>query len=309
VPTPSAPLPPADLAARVGPGPGSNALEAYEREGANVRTRLERMLPPRWSYDGKRILDFGCGSARVLRHFLPEADSAEFWGCDIDGPSVDWVKENLSPPFKVFQNQLVPPLDVEAGTFDLVWATSVFTHIAAWSGWLLEVHRVLADDGLLVATFLGEGVWQEALGEPYREDEVGMTVLKHWVGGGPGSEVFHSEWWLREHWGRAFDVLEVVRPPRLDDGSPQVTHSYIALRKRPVTITQQEIEAPNVDDPRELAGLQTTIRLLRREIDTLVADQPLGAMVKATAREAVLRSPLAEPARSVRRWLRARRSP
>lgn len=73
-----APLPPTGLAARVGPGESDDPLEAYEREGAAVRTRIEKLLPEDWTFDGKRVLDFGCGSARVLRHFLPEADRAEF---------------------------------------------------------------------------------------------------------------------------------------------------------------------------------------------------------------------------------------
>ena len=90
---------------------------------------------------------------------------------------------------------------------------SVFTHIAdAWSDWLVEMHRLLASGGVLIASFLGEGMWEPLVGEPYREDKVGMSVMHHWEG--PEAWVFHSEWWLREHWGRAFDVLTVQQPPR-----------------------------------------------------------------------------------------------
>jgi hypothetical protein len=35
-----------------------------------------------------------------MRQFLPEAEEAEFWGCDIDGPSIEWLQENLAPPFR-----------------------------------------------------------------------------------------------------------------------------------------------------------------------------------------------------------------
>jgi hypothetical protein len=71
-------------------------------------------------------------------------------------------------------------------------------------------------------------MWEALVGEPYREDEVGMTVLRHWETGDAGPDVLHSEWWLRAHWGRAFEILEVARPPRRGDGSPEVTHSYIS---------------------------------------------------------------------------------
>jgi SAM-dependent methyltransferase len=301
----TAPVPPPHLAARVGSVEGADPLEFYLREGAAVRERIERYLPPAWGFQGKRVLDFGCGPARVLRHFLDEARHAELWGCDIDAESIDWVQRHLSPPLRCFRNDPLPPLPIEEGYFDLVWATSVFTHIDRWSDWLLEMHRVLAEDGLLIASFLGEGMWEALLGERYREDEVGMTVLRHWETGDRGPDVLHSEWWLREHWGRAFDVLEVERPTRAADGSAEVTHSYISLRRRTIHVTKAELERRDPREPRELAGLETNVRLLRREIDALVASRSLGSMAAESLRDAVLRSPLRGPARRIRRMLRA----
>jgi SAM-dependent methyltransferase len=293
----SIPVPPAALAARVGPGPSEDPIEAYEREGAAVRERIERLLPDDWSWDGRRVLDFGCGSARVLRHFLPEAGRGEFWGCDIDAPSIAWIEANLSPPLHCFQNGLHPPLALEDGSFDLVWATSVFTHIDAWSAWLLELHRVLREEGILVATWLGEGMWDALVGEPYREDEVGMTALKHWEEGGAGSWVFHSEWWLREHWGRAFDVVGVARPPRTAVGTPEITHSYIALRKRAGDFSTEDLERLDPAEPREAAGLATSLRLVRAELHALAHQQPVPGPL--SYREALSRSPLGGPLRAL----------
>jgi SAM-dependent methyltransferase len=188
---------------------------------------------------------------------------------------------------------------LESDSFDLVYATSVFTHIdASWSAWLRELHRILVADGLLIASFLGEGMWEAMVGEPYREAEIGMTTLGHWAGA--DACVFHSEWWLREHWGRAFEVDRVMRPPRSADGTPQVTHSYVALRKRPCSIAREELERVDPGQPRELAALQTKVRLLRREIEGLVAHRASPDLPTAL-RQAVLASPLAGPARTMRR--------
>jgi SAM-dependent methyltransferase len=300
----SSPLPPLELITRVGTVRGADPLAFYQREGAAVRGRIERMLPSGWAFEGKRVLDFGCGSGRVLRHFLPEAARGEFWGCDIDGPSIDWLRANLSPPLHCFQNDLVPPLALDDGSLDLIWATSVFTHIDLWSAWLLELHRVLAPGGVLIASWLGEGMWEALLGEPYREDEVGITVLRHWHTG--GAWVLHSEWWLREHWGRAFEVLEIMRPPRDSDGKPQVTHSYIALRRRPGGFSPTELERCDPADPRELVGLQTSLRLLRAETDGLLSGEIAGPDPApdrgpaGVARGLIRRSPLAEPLRTLR---------
>jgi SAM-dependent methyltransferase len=292
-----APIPPVELATRVGPGESDDPIEAYLREGAAVRGRIERLLPEDWSWDGKRVLDFGCGSARVLRQFLPEAERAEFWGCDIDAPSIAWVEANLSPPLRVFHSGFAPPLPLDADSFDLVYATSVFTHIdELWSDWLLELHRILAPGGRLVSSFLGKGMWELLIGEPYREDEVGMTVRRHWTA--QDAWVFHSEWWLREHWGRLFDVEAVTHPAEL-------THSYIALTKRDVAVTKDELERRDAAEPREVAALQTNVRLLRQELDAVVAEhaeQPSAGW--SAMRRVVLGSPLAGPARWLRRRMR-----
>lgn len=248
-------------------------MRFYLDEGARLRGVIEGLLPGDWSWEGKRVLDFGCGSARVLRHFADEAQSGEFWGCDVDEASVEWDQANLSPPFRFFENGLAPPLSLADDSMDVVWAMSVFTHIAdLWSDWLVEMHRLLAPGGVLIASFLGEGMWEALVGEPYREDEVGMSVLHHWEG--PDCWVFHSEWWLREHWGRAFDVLEVKRPPRNREGAAEITHSYIALRARDVAIGKDDVERCDPTETRELAGLQTSLRLARNELITLAARRP-----------------------------------
>ena len=120
------------------------------------------MLPPGWTWDGKRVLDFGCGVGRILRHFAPEAGVAEIVGCDIDEPSINWLDRHLSPPFRVFVNGEAPPLGQPDSSFDLVYAMSVFTHITDdWSSWLLELHRILKPDGWLIASILeaARGEW------------------------------------------------------------------------------------------------------------------------------------------------------
>ena len=245
-------------------------MEFYLEEGARLRGLIEQLLPDGWDWDGKRVLDFGCGSARVLRHFADEARRGSFSGCDIDSASIEWDQANLSPPLRFFRNEIAPPLKLPGGSLDLIYAMSVFTHITdLWSDWLSEMHRLLAPAGVLIASFLGEGMWEALVREPYREDDAGMTVLHH--ADGPDAWVFHSEWWLREHWGRAFDVLAVRRPPRGPDGTAQITHSYVVLRWREVEITRRELERIDPGEHRELAALQTNLRLTRAELAELSA--------------------------------------
>jgi cyclopropane fatty-acyl-phospholipid synthase-like methyltransferase len=66
--------------------------------GPESKAALLRLMPEGWLFAGKRVLDFGCSAGATLRHFLPEVESAEFWGADIDTASIAWLQAHLSPP-------------------------------------------------------------------------------------------------------------------------------------------------------------------------------------------------------------------
>ena len=264
---PQVPLPPIELVQRVGKVDDPNVAAAYEAIGRHSRERIERLLPPDWSWDGKRVLDFGCGAGRTLRHFLDEAERGEFYGCDIDAPSVVWLERNLSPPLRVFENAEEPGLPQPDRFFDLVYAFSVFTHLTDhWAGWLLELNRVLKPGGLLIATFLNEGLWPEYGHGHWDEDRVGMHAIKKWnpwESGGP--IVFHSEWWIREHWGRAFDVLFLERT---DPANAAQGQGATLLRRRSAQVDRAYLEQVG-DDPRELEAARLDGEQLHHEAAAL----------------------------------------
>ena len=254
------PYPPFELASRVFRLEGwGDSTRAYEELGAQTKRAIVRLLPEDWSFAGKRVLDFGCGAGRTLRHFLDEAETGEFWGADIDAPSIDWLRAELSPPLHAVRCDPRPPLDLEPGSFDLAWTVSVFTHLTDNSTpWLLELHRLLKPGGLMIASYMGRWNSEFFAGEPWDENRVGRTVLHHtrdYDSGGPA--ILMSDWWLRAHWGRAFDVVEIA---------PQIQNmSWALLRKRDVELTVEDVERPE-DDPREHAALQHNLRLVQREI-------------------------------------------
>jgi len=263
-------MPPLEMASRVGSLEGApDPFDYYDQLGRRARDDLVSILPDDWSFEGKRMLDFGCGAGRTLRHFAPEAGQGEFWGCDIHAGSVEWMAANLTPPFHVFQNDEAPPLDQPDGFFDLIWCVSVFTHLTdTWSAWMLELRRVLAPDGLLIVTFMGEGMSEMIVGQPWDEERVGMQVLRlgqSWDLGGP--MVLHSPWWIKEHWGRPFDVLE-IRP----DGfavDPPIGQGSVLLRNNGKPITQEELERVDPGDPRELRALQHNLATMADEVTSL----------------------------------------
>lgn len=254
------PQPPAELIRYVGHRDPMRQVEDFERFGRRYRAAILDLLPPDWSFEDKRVLDFGCGPGRVLRHFLDEAKVAELHGCDIDAASIEWLEKSLSPPLHVFRNGEEPGLPFPDHHFDLIWTLSVFNVLTdTWGGWLCELHRVLREGGLLIATFVGEGGSEFVAREPWIEDRVGMNVLAYgvsWEDGGP--MVMHSPWWIREHWGRAFDILDLRPTSEWGEG-------LVAMRRRDVSPTPADLERIDPHDEREVLALQHNLRQVQRE--------------------------------------------
>lgn len=276
------PTPPLELLHRIGPMGEEDPVGTYERTGRAHRELLEATLPDDWSWAGKRVLDFGSGSGRVLRQFAPEAEQAEFWGCDLDRASLDWLEAEFAPPFHIFESGEEPGLPQEDGFFDLIYAYSVYTHFTDnWAGWLLEHHRVLADGGLLFATFLGRGMLEPLTGEKWDEDRIGMNPLMHgypWDRGGPIA--INSPWWIRAHWGRAFELVELL--PVIEEGVP--SHGIVLARKKPVELTVEDLTRLEPDEPREIEALRHHIEQLADETTRLRVAHEVQAAEIATLR-------------------------
>jgi SAM-dependent methyltransferase len=261
-------MPPVDLIARIG---GSEEL--YHAIGRGHAQWILDSLPAGWTWEGKRVLDFGCGTGRTIAHLGEQAPDAEFWGCDIYAPSIDWARNNLSPPYTFVLNEEQPPTELEGGSFDLVYGMSVFTHLVdGWVPWLLEMHRLLRTGGYGVFSFLGEGMVEDIVGRPLPQHRIGMIGLdvgRPWALG--GANVLHSEWWLRAHWGRAFEIVSVLPYP---DEANRHGHGRVLLRKdeRPAP-TPEELLALEADEPREIAALQLNLELAHERTARLWAER------------------------------------
>lgn len=98
---------------------------------------------------GKRVLDYGCGSGYGSAHVAEVAESVV--AVDVAADAIDYAtgqftRENLS--FKVIDPS--QPLPFADASFDAVLSFQVFEHVPDPSRYLAEVRRVLAPGGTLV---------------------------------------------------------------------------------------------------------------------------------------------------------------
>ncbi|MDR2010118.1 MAG: class I SAM-dependent methyltransferase [Bacteroidales bacterium] len=127
-----------------------------------------------------KILDWGCGPGRVIRHLSVIMDpSCEFHGSDYNKKYIDWCSKNIiNVTFKT--NQLIPPLNYEENTFDIIYGISIFTHLSEemHHAWFCELMRVLKHGGILILTLHGDA-FKEKLTKSERDDfEKGKLIVK-----------------------------------------------------------------------------------------------------------------------------------
>jgi SAM-dependent methyltransferase len=124
------PLPPADLMLRVLPPFAVDDIaeirRSFDLDGLTHLGYYERALAAvgRSFGDFARLLDFGCGCGRFLRHFGALADQVEIHGTDIDAELIAWLRANVRyGSYQVAPHE--PPLPYPDHQFDLIINHSV----------------------------------------------------------------------------------------------------------------------------------------------------------------------------------------
>jgi SAM-dependent methyltransferase len=170
---------------------------------------------------GARVLDFGCGDGAVV-------EAGVKLGIDIVGSDVFYagavsrdevVRRGLLGRF-VFEMQ-DGKLPFEDARFDLVTSNQVFEHVVDLESTLREVHRVLREDGLLLALFPSMEVIREGhIGIPFAHRfqrgsraRLAYTILLRSLGFGYHDEPRSPREWSA-HWLDWIDSFAVYRPHR-----------------------------------------------------------------------------------------------
>jgi SAM-dependent methyltransferase len=103
-----------------------------------------------------RVLDWGCGPARIVRHLPALLPQAEVHGSDYNEEYINWCRQSLKE-IQFSLNKIDPPMNYPASFFDAIIGISVFTHLSAAShaNWINELYRITKPGGIIFLTTQG----------------------------------------------------------------------------------------------------------------------------------------------------------
>src|SRR5215471_14507037 len=210
----SLPIPPRELHALVS-GDDELDMSAFFDVGRFCADSVVGLLKKRDLEidDPGAILDFGCGYGRVMRYFNSLKKAKKLYGTDYNPKLVDWCKKNL--PFAEFEvNALGPPMVYRDGSFGLIYAFSVFTHLAEalQVSWLAKLSKVLKPGGYLLLTTQG-AAYAETFLSPRQREQFRSGELVVLNGGSSCTNyfcTFHPATYVQHSLVKGFEILEFV---------------------------------------------------------------------------------------------------
>ena len=100
---------------------------------------------------GDRVLDIGCGTGLLLGRLLERQPLAQYAGVDLSVGMLSEARRRLPPRVRLVAGD-AEAIPFPAGVFDVVVSSSSFHYWPSPRSGLVEVHRVLRPNGVLVIT-------------------------------------------------------------------------------------------------------------------------------------------------------------
>lgn len=152
----------------------------YYNGGLETCKWLISVLSKYISFKNIAILDWGCGPARITRHFPALIDkSCKIFGADYNEKSVTWCKENLNG-IDFSKNNLTPPLSYKDNSFDIITGISIFTHLSRQmhDAWFNELIRVARRNGIILLSTQGKAFIGRLSSEEIKTFDSGNMVIR-----------------------------------------------------------------------------------------------------------------------------------
>jgi SAM-dependent methyltransferase len=154
--------------------------DSYYNQGFDSSKRILDLLMKYKELRNLKILDWGCGPGRLIRH-MPELikHGCEYYGTDYNKKTIEWCSQNIQNVIFNF-NELYPPLPYEENFFDIIIGISVFTHLSEelHYAWIKELRRICSKKGILYITTHGIGFKSKLTRKEIRQFDDGNIVIR-----------------------------------------------------------------------------------------------------------------------------------
>ena len=192
------------------------------------------------------VLDFGGASGRFSRQVALHYPQSVTTVADLSLNHIDWVDDNFGPAIRGVKLSPYPHFPLGDRSVTLCVGLSVFTHIDSYeTGWLAEIHRVLADDGYAFLTIHCEHTWQRLAKHPgllkllmndpefaavynppapMPERRMSFAYLRDSIE--HNCNVFVPTSYVRQRWGKWFEIVDIRY------GAHHGFQTAVVLRKR-----------------------------------------------------------------------------
>ena len=200
---------------------------AYWLSGVEDLRMVQRLVP---QASFRHVLDFGGATGRFARQIVLADESAKVTITDLNVNHVEWVEQYFGQSVRGVKVSPYPYFPLADGSVTFCIGLSVFTHIDSYeSGWLAEIHRVLADGGYALLTIHSEQTWpvlptrpdlfrqlqlDSEFKEAFRPGQP-MPPGRHVFTSNPNSieyncDVFVDADYIHQRWGRWFEVVDIA---------------------------------------------------------------------------------------------------
>ncbi len=195
----------------------------YYEDGKNTAEEIVTLFSKYYDFSkpNNKILDWGCGPGRIVRHLPPLLPGSQIYGTDYNETYIRWCNENLKGVnFSI--NKIEPPMNFGDSFFDIIFGLSIFTHLSEKNhfDWVNELHRVIKFGGGILITTQGES-YRSRLTEKEKElfGSNQLVTRKYLNEGNRLYSSFQPVGFMNELINGKFQVLEFIRG-NLDDKEP-----------------------------------------------------------------------------------------
>lgn len=191
----------------------STSAEHYQRFGVGIASSIgESINAYVEEQQGLRIMEWGCGPARVIRHISSTLRSrnSTLIGTDYNQETIAWCQSSI-PDIEFITNEAMPPVACADASLDAIYAISVFTHLSedAQRAWMKEILRLLKPGGIFIFTTHGKSRLHKLIGTQRAAFEAGQLVTKgQYRVGKKHYLAYHPEDYVKNELLEGFELIE-----------------------------------------------------------------------------------------------------